>query len=114
MLSLLWALLVTVLVLALAYWFTKHVVGRMAGGALLPGRRMTVLEQISLGKEQRLLLVKVGEQIYFLSVTPGGTTILREFSKEEADSWMVQAEPVLPPQEGFAQILQRMREKRSK
>ena len=90
--SLLWALAVTVLMLALAYWFTRYVVGRLAGGRLLPRQsRMTVLEQLSVGRDQRLLLVKVGDKIYLLGVTSGGITRLETLTEEEAASWMAGA-----------------------
>ena len=112
--ALLWALLVTALVLVLAYWFTRHVVGRMAGGGLTRGRRIQVLEQVPLGKEQRLLLVRMGERLYFLAAAPGGVTILRELTEEEAAEWPSQepAAPALP--DSFSQALRRVLEQRKK
>ena len=113
-LPLLWALLVTGVVLALAYWFTRHVVGRMAGGGLAGGRRMAVLEQIPLGKEEKLLLVRLGDRLYFLAVTPGGANILRELTQEEAQPWLSQepAAPAVP--DSFSQALRRVLEQRKK
>lgn len=76
--SLLWALAVTVLMLALAYWFTRYVVGRLAGGRLLPRQsRMTVLEQLSVGRDQRLLLVKVGIRSICWGSPPAGSPAWR-------------------------------------
>lgn len=114
-LSLLWALVVTALVLVLAYWFTRHVVGRMAGGGPVRGRRIEVLEQVPLGKEQKLLLVRMGERLYFLAATPGGVTVLREMTREEGESWLGQ-EPAAPPavSDSFAQALRRVLEQRKK
>ena len=66
---LLWALFVTCLILVLAYWFTRYVAGHMMTGALGRGKHITVLEQVSVGKEQRLLLVRIGNRTYFLSAT---------------------------------------------
>ena len=86
-LLLLKALLITVLVLVLAYWFTRHMAGRMAGGSRVRGRCITVLEQVSVGKESKLLLARLGDRLYFLAMTPGGITILREVTEEEAASW---------------------------
>lgn len=113
-LSLLWALLVTALVLVLAYWFTRHVVGRMAGGGLARGRRIQVLEQVHLGKEQRLLLVRMGERLYYLAAAPGGVTVLRELTQEESAEWLSQ-EPSAPAvSDGFAQALRRVLEQRKR
>lgn len=113
--SLLWALVVTALVLVLAYWFTRHVVGRMAGGGLARSRRIEVLEQVPLGKEQKLLLVRMGERLYFLAVTPGGVTVLRELTQEEAEPWLSQ-EPAAPASapDSFALALRRVLEQRKK
>ena len=111
--SLLWALLVTGIVLVLAYWFTRHVVGRMSGGGTVRGRRISVLEQVTVGKEQKLLLARMGERLYFLAVTPGGVTILRELSEEEAAQWMPPENPA-PAAENFAQALRRVLEQRKK
>ena len=103
----LWVLLATILVLALAYWFTRYVVGRLAGGRLLPRPgRMTVLEQLSVGKDQRLLLVKVGEKIHLLGVTPGGISRLETLTEEEAAAWAAEAKtPDAPPAVSFREAL---------
>ena len=105
--SLLWALAVTVLMLALAYWFTRYVVGRLAGGRLLPRQsRMTVLEQLSVGRDQRLLLVKVGDKVYLLGVTSGGITRLETLTAEEAASWMAEEKASGgPPSMSFREAL---------
>lgn len=114
-LSLLWALLVTGLILALAYWFTRHVVGRMAVGGPGHGRRLAVLEQITVGKDEKLLVVRMGERVYFLAVTQGGVTTLRELSPEEAAPWLDdQAGPQLTAGDSFAQALRRVLEQRKR
>lgn len=113
---LLWALFVTCLILALAYWFTRYVVGNMAGGRLGRGRYITVLEQISVGKDQRLLLVKVGERLYLYGAAPGGFTNLGEVPQELLDD-----EEITPGSksnaagsENFAQALRRVLEQRKR
>ena len=111
--SLLWALVVTALILALAYWFTRHVVGRMSGGSVGRGHRISVVEQVTVGKEEKLLLARLGERLYFLAVTPGGITVLRELSEEETAQWMP-PEPPAPVGENFAQALRRVLEQRKK
>ena len=66
----LWALILTCGVLVLAYWSTRHVVGRMATKRMVGGR-MEVLDQMSLGRDQRLVLVRAGETVYLLGVSSG-------------------------------------------
>ena len=113
-LLLLKALLITVLVLVLAYWFTRHMAGRMAGGSRVRGRCITVLEQVCVGKESKLLLARLGDRLYFLAMTPGGITILREVTEEEAASWTgPESSPAETP-DSFAQAIRRVLEKRKK
>lgn len=113
-LSLLWALFVTCLVLVLAYFFTKYLAGHMAASRPLRGRRLAVLEQTPVGKDQKLLLVRLDDRLYFLAMTQGGTTILRELTEEESAAWQAQqtSEPVQPG--SFAQALHRVLEQRKK
>lgn len=92
-----------VAVLFLSYWFTRYVVG---GGALqkaLPagaGRKMQVLDQFMLGKDQKLLVVRVAERYFLLGVGAAQITTLAELTEEEAAAWKpdqnAEAEPKLP------------------
>ena len=115
-LSLLWTILVVVAVLALAYWFTRGVIGRSMGDNAIRsrGRRATVLEQVAVGKDQKLLLVQVGERIYFLGSTPGGISCLEEVSPEEAERWKQedQAGRATPPGLSFQEALKKVLERR--
>ena len=88
--GLLGAVLAICLVLALAYGFTRYVVGRSAVGHRL-SRHMRVLEQLSVGRDQKLLLVQVGEEIHLLGAAQGGITHLRTISPEEAERWRQEA-----------------------
>lgn len=113
--SLLWVLVVTIVILALAYWFTRYVVGRLAGGKLL-GRqsRISVLEQISVGKEQRLMLVQMGDKVYLLGVTPGGITCLETLPADEVAGWTAGGNiPDAPPSSmGFREALRSVMKQR--
>ena len=88
-LSLLWMLVCIVLIIGAAYWFTRHVAGRGYLGAFgaAAGEQMEVLTQLSLGKDQWLAVVRTGERYFLLGVTPGGISMLAEFSEEEAARW---------------------------
>lgn len=85
-LQLLWALLVIAVVLVLAYLFTRYGAGRLSGAIRPRSRRMTVVEQISLGRDQRLVLVRVGDTLYLLGVTPGGVSRLEKLPASELDA----------------------------
>ncbi len=87
-LSLIWALLMIVVVLALAYLFTRYVAGIATVKGFKPrGRKINILEQIAISKDQKLLLVKVGEKVYFLGSSQGSINQISEISKEELSLW---------------------------
>lgn len=91
--SLIWSILVIIAILVLAYLFTRFVAGRSGGGMLrYRGRRITVLEKVTVGKDQKILLVKMGENYYFLGCAQGGITCLEQVSQEEADQWKRESE----------------------
>ena len=83
----LWALLLTCGVLVLAYWSTRRMVGHMALRRKMGGR-MEVLDQMPLGRDQRLVLARVGQTVYLLGVNSGGISCLRVLTKEEAGDWL--------------------------
>ncbi len=64
----LWTICAILGVLVLAYLFTRYVAGRGQGGgpSRLGKRMLTILDQVAVGKDQRLLLVRAGETYYFL------------------------------------------------
>lgn len=86
--TLLGMLLAVALVLALAYGCTRLLARR---GALLPGGgrggRLRVLERLSLGREQSVVVAQIGVKRVLLGVTPAQITLLRELSGEEAALW---------------------------
>ena len=120
-LSLLGALLVIVLVLGGSYFFTRWA-GTHLNGGLLPrggGSRMRILDRISIGRDQQLLVVQAGGRYLLLGsagdilvgkVTPKGET---ELTAEEGAQWQI------PPSDAsqnrkapdFGALLQKLREK---
>ena len=94
--SLLGMVVSVVLVLGAAYWFTRYVVGRGSGvlGPLTGSGAIRLHGQLSLGKDQKLVLAQVGERWFLLGVTAAGISMLAEFTAEEAASW--QREPETP------------------
>lgn len=104
--SLAGTILAVLLIIGLAYWFTKHVAGSGALGGFRAGAgngQMKVLGQLSLGKDQRLAVVAVGAQFYLLGITPGGISLVAELTEEEADLWRQEQAP--PPPSSFREAL---------
>lgn len=88
-LTLLWMLLAVAVVLVLAYlatrWIsTRGISGVMGGGS---GGDFCVLRQIVVGRNERLLLVRLRERCLLLGVTAGGISLLMELEPEDADEW---------------------------
>lgn len=109
--TLLGMLLTVALVLLLAWLVTRYLAGRGLGmrrpsGA---GKRMNLLEQMPLGREQRLALVQVGERYFLLGISSAGISRLAELSGEEAARWTEEngiGTPPRPPAAGFREFLQ--------
>ena len=85
--SFLWMLVCVVLIIGLAYWFTKYVAGRGALGAFSGGRRMEILDRMPLGRDQSVVLARVGERYLLLGAGTAGVTLLAELTGEEAAAW---------------------------
>ena len=83
--SFLWMIVCVVLIMGLAYWFTRYIAGR--GAVLRGGRRMEVLDRLPLGRDQSVILARVGERYLLLGTGTAGVTLLAELSAEEAASW---------------------------
>ncbi len=85
--SFLWMLICVVLIIGLAFWFTKFVAGRGALNAFSGGRQMEILDRLSLGRDQSVILARVGERYLLLGTGSAGVTLLAELSAEEAAAW---------------------------
>lgn len=104
--SLLWMIVCVAAITGAAYWFTRHVAGRGAAAVWGKGqgRQMELLDQLPLGREQRLVMVRTGKRYFLLGVTAGEISALAEFTAEEAALWQQeQAEPQPP---SFREALQ--------
>lgn len=114
-LSLLGTLAVLAVVLVLAYLTTRFLAVHMPSG-LRGGsrhRHLTVVEQVPVGKESKLLLVKFEDRYLLLGITQGGVTCLKELPEEEVAAWIDkdgQGEAPVPP--SFREQLQRVLERK--
>ncbi|MCI9119951.1 MAG: flagellar biosynthetic protein FliO [Oscillibacter sp.] len=89
--SFLWLVVCVALILVLAFWFTRFAGSRGGFGGLQPPRQMELLDQLPLGRDQRLVLTRVGERFFLLGTGPGGINLLAEFTAEEAAAWKSEA-----------------------
>ena len=115
--SLLGILAVVVLILYLAYVSTKWIGTHGAPGGMgtLRGNggaeRFRILAQLGVGRNERLVLVRLDERCYLLGVTEHQITLLRELDGEEAERWLTQSGRGSEAS-GFAEALRRnMRKK---
>ncbi len=98
-LSLMWMLLCVVVIIVLAYLFTRYVAGRRGfGGIGAPGGtgRFKALARLPLGREQSAVLIQAGKRYLLLGVAPSGVTLLAELTEEEAQE--LYAQPTGQPQ----------------
>ncbi|MEA4934022.1 MAG: flagellar biosynthetic protein FliO [Lawsonibacter sp.] len=89
--SLIGVLLSILLILLLAYLFTKYVVGRSTLGISAvkkPSGELCVLSQLSVGRGEQLVLVKLHARCLLLAVTSTEISVLTELSQEEAEPWL--------------------------
>lgn len=89
-LTLIGMLLAVVGILFLA-WFTTRWISRRGGPFFPSGSHnggMRVLLQLSLGQNERLVLIQAGQRCLLLGVTAGGITLLLELDEAETASWL--------------------------
>lgn len=91
-----------VVILLLAWLFTRYLAGRTPGAVRFSRGRdggLRLLERMPLGREQYLAVVRAGERYLLLGVTGSQITLLRELSAEEALAW-TEEEPGVSPNGG--------------
>ncbi len=79
-LGLLGALLIFAGVLVLTYWATKYMSRRFAGGA--GSRHIQVIERVSIGQSQQLLLVRVAEKTMLIGTAGQNVSKLCDIEEE--------------------------------
>lgn len=74
-------------VLVLAYWSSRFLGKNFAKAA--SGKNMKVLEQIRIGADKQMILLKLKSQVYLIGVSPAGIQLLSQmeddFSEEELE-----------------------------
>ena len=107
--SLLGVLAVIVLILYLAYfatrWIGTHSVPGGPGTLRAGGAGdLRILGQLGVGRNERLVLVRLSERCYLLGVTEHQITLLRELDGEEAAPWLARNESANAAP-GFLEVL---------
>ena len=89
MLPLVWFFICVVLIMGLAYFFTKYVVGRNLPVSFGGARRgmMHILAQMPLGRDRQVILIQVGERYFLLGSTANEIRLLSEIGGEEIEAW---------------------------
>jgi len=107
----LWMTFCVVLIIGLAYWFTRFMAGRGPFGSFQGGRQMEVLDRLPLGRDQSVVLARVGERYLLLGTGTAGVTLLAELTAEEAASWKTSKPPEGNPsfKEAFTAIVKQKR-----
>ena len=89
--SLAWMLLCIVVVLALAYLFTRYGLGRWKSGGMAGsagnGQGIRVLARTALGRESQVLVVEAGGRYFLLGATGTQISCLAELTAEEAEAF---------------------------
>ena len=89
MLPLVWLLICVVLILGLAFFFTKYVVGRNLQGTFIGAQRgmLQILAQLPLGRDRHVILIRMGDRYFLLGSTANEITLLSEIPEGEIDAW---------------------------
>ena len=110
--SALGVLAVVVLILYFSYaatkWIGTHSMPGSTGALRANGgaERFRILAQLGVGRNERLVLVRLNERCYLLGVTEHRITLLRELEDDEAAQWLAQSESA-PEVPSFMEILSR-------
>ena len=99
LLSLVGALAVIGAMLVLAYYATRLLALRVPKGfAMARGERhMQVLEQMPVARDQKLMVVQVGQRFFLLGATANNIQTLAELTPEEGQQWHQGPEEGAPP-----------------
>ena len=112
LISLLGIILVLLLVLGGCYLVTRWA-GVGLGGSLGRGSaRMQVVERLAVGRDQALLVVRIGERHLLLGSTANGFTMLAELTEEEGAMWAPETETTDKPGMDFRELVRKLREKK--
>ncbi len=97
-------LLMMVLVLIGAYLFSKHI-GKFSGGYTRKMRYIQVLDQVPVGQDKFIAVIKAGDDHLLVGITNGQISVLKELDEEQMQT---AGAPVENPIPDFRSILEKM------
>lgn len=113
LLSLLGMILALLLVLGGCYLVTRWAGTGLGGGSLgRGGARMQVVERMAVGRDQALLIVRLGERYLLLGSSSAGVSLLAELTEEEGALWTPPEAPTDRPGMDFRELIRKLREKK--
>jgi flagellar biosynthetic protein FliO len=74
------------LLAATLWWLRRRGLAGVVPGRKPGGRRLEALERLSLGPQQTLHLVRVGETALLLASSPAGCTLMQSFPSSQIES----------------------------
>ena len=86
------AVLTVAVVLLLAYWCSRLLAGQWVRGN--GSGNLQIIEQIQIGQNQRILLLKAGETNYLIGVSQAGVQMLAEVEGEFQAAELSKPEPL--------------------
>ena len=124
--SLLGMLTLVVLILIAAYWVTRAIGSYGGASGRLPhfpgsgpaqtgaggSRRFTVLAQLSVGRNERIVLVRLQNSCFLLGVTTEGISLLKELEPAEAEAWTAEEKDSVSAPVRFMDVLKENMRKR--
>ncbi len=98
--SVLSTIFMLVVILALAYICTKYIA--TAGRGITTGGNIKIIEQVGLGNQKSLAIVKVGKEYMLIGTTATQISLIKELSEDSASE--IELNPIKPTQINFKQV----------
>ena len=74
-------LLIVVAILYGAFWATKFIGQGYASAS--NSRNMNIVEQVTIGRDKSIAVVKAGDSFYMVGITPGSINLISELKDED-------------------------------
>lgn len=101
------AVVLIVLIIGAAYYFTK-MLAKKSSGLASKGADIKLLGSRSFGRDKHLVITEIGEKVYVLGLTNQNITLIDTLPADEFSA--EQAEPIAPQMSGFAkEFLERLK-----
>ncbi len=115
--ALLQYILIVVVILGLAYWVTRYMGTRGGPGIIRQSGQnlqMKILAQITVGRDQRLVVADIAGRYFLLGLSSGGISNLAELTREDIEAWQARENRGDEPRQSnkFAEVLAQIETRR--